>query len=337
MNADIVTVSPPSSAMPLYGIMSETAAPAGESKRAGGRFYTKENPFDNAVFRQWAKRAGLPARTLLEPFAGANNLIKMLRAINLCQQFSAFDMVPADKEVRRRDTLVEFPKNFGVCVTNPPWLARNSASRRKLPFPQTPHDDLYKHCLALCLRHCGHVAALVPESFIRSGLFINRLAAFISLNGEMFAETEHPAGLALFEPQAQSAPVIYCGGKKLGKMDTLKKHCPPLSQNRDKIIFNAAGGNLGLRALDNNRRASIRFCEAAELDGYEVKQSCRAITKIKVRGRPKIAEYNRFIDKFRNATKDVFLTAYRGLRKDGCYRRRLDYAMARDIINHVGF
>ncbi|MBE8157877.1 MAG: hypothetical protein HAW59_00545 [Betaproteobacteria bacterium] len=307
-----------------------------ENKRADGRFYTQKNPFEHPLFRRWAARAGLPEETILEPFAGANHLIKMLRAVNLCRAFVSFDIVPGGAEVKKRDTLKNFPEGFNVCVTNPPWLARNSATRRGLPFPQTPHDDLYKHCLAECLRRCGYVAALAPESFIRSGLFLGRLGGFISLNNEMFSDTEHPAGLALFAPRVKSSALIFSGAQKLGTLDELGKHRPP-KYSDGKIIFNAPDGNAGLIALDNNYAASIRFCEPAELKNYEIKQSSRAITKIKIPGRPKIGRYNEFLGEFRNATKDVFLTAYRGLRKDGFYRRRLDYALARDIIGYVGY
>ena len=38
---------------------------------------------------------------------------------------------------------------------------------------------------------------------------------------------------------------------------------------------------------------------------------------------------------FLNNTQDVLMTAYRGLRKDGFYRRRLDWQLAKDIIYSV--
>lgn len=320
-------------------LREESAAAAmslSDHRRADGRFYTCGDPFSHVAFQQWATLAGLPQTPVLEPFAGSNNLIKMLRASGLCGDSESFDIAPADDEVQMRDTLADFPKGFRACVTNPPWLARNSATRRGLPYPQTRHDDLYKHCLAACLSHCEYVAALVPESFIRSGLFLHRLSAFVSLNSGMFSDTDHPVGLALFAPRAEET-IVYCGAKRIGVLSRLKNCLPPASGGGGEILFNAPDGNLGLIGLDNNFRASIRFCEAAELDGYEVRQSCRAITKIKVRGRPQIGAYNRFLDSFRKSTMDVFLTAYRGLRKDGFYRRRLDYGLARDIISYVGF
>ena len=35
----------------------------------------------------------------------------------------------------------------------------------------------------------------------------------------------------------------------------------------------------------------------------------------------------------REKTHDVFLTAFKGIRRDGHYRRRLDWALARAIVD----
>jgi hypothetical protein len=79
--------------------------------------------------------------------------------------------------------------------------------------------------------------------------------------------------------------------------------------------------------------ATIRFCEAEELNGYEVSQSCRSITKIKINKNINISKLNKKLNNFRDNTQDVFLTAFKGLRKDGMYRRRLDFTLARRLIN----
>lgn len=160
-------------------------APSGKA----GRFYTTANPFRHPAFLDWAGAAGLPEARLVEPFAGSNRLVRFLDAMELCRDFRAYDLEPADPRVRRRDTLASFPVGFPVCVTNPPWLARNSATFRGLDFPDCAYPDLYLHCLDRCLRHCRFVAALVPESFLRAGVrfaaFRSRLLGFVSLTARL--------------------------------------------------------------------------------------------------------------------------------------------------------
>ena len=127
-------------------------------KRTRGRYYTRGNPFRLTAFARWAERAQLSSHTVVEPFAGSNNLIRMLRDVGLCRAYQSYDSAPMARDVAMRDTLQAFPTDYHVCVTNPPWLARNSATRRGLAYPETYHDDLYKHCLELCLR----IAILSP-------------------------------------------------------------------------------------------------------------------------------------------------------------------------------
>ena len=154
-----------------------------DEKRASGRYYTRGNPFQLEPFQTWAKASNLEQQAALEPFAGAKDIPQLIEAASLqCRAWALFDIEPGAEGVLQRDTLADFPNGFNVCITNPPWLARNSATRRGLPFPEsTRHDDLYKYALEKCLTHCGWVAAIIPEAFIRSGLFLQRLQDFISL------------------------------------------------------------------------------------------------------------------------------------------------------------
>ena len=85
----------------------------------------------------------MPKTSILEPFAGANLLISSLKDMGLCHRADSFDIAPAHTDVKLRDTLTDFPTGYEVCITNPPWLAKNSATRRGLAFPETPYDDLY--------------------------------------------------------------------------------------------------------------------------------------------------------------------------------------------------
>lgn len=318
-----------------------------DHKRADGRYYTRGNPFLLKPFQRWAKEARLERRRVLEPFAGAKDIPRLLDAAGYGGlDWSLFDIQPSAERVKRRDTLADFPTGYGACITNPPWLARNSATRRGLPFlPESQYDDLYKHALEKCLAHCEWTAAIIPEAFIRSGLFLERLSDFVSLvsfasaesdgvgaPSKMFEDTDHPVGLALFAPSAEEQARVWRNDRFLGELRSLRAHLPPLSRNR-RIVFNDPNGNLGLIAIDNTVEASIRFCPPEELEGRLVSSRDRFLTVIRVPWNADIDLLNARLRTLREKTHDVFLTAFKGLRQDGKYRRRLGYALARSIID----
>ncbi len=302
-------------------------------KRQNGRYYTLNSPFSLPAFRQWAAQIGLPKATILEPYAGSNNLIYMLQRLNLCRDFVSYDIRPGAGEVRERDTIRDFPKGFEVCVTNPPWLARNSATRRGLAFPSSRFDDLYKHCLELCLLNCRHVAAIIPATFLQSGLFRSRLQSYVLLHDVMFADTENPVCLALFGQTGHKTQIHY-DRRHIGDLPALEKHLPQPKGRKD-IRFNAPEGKLGFISFDGTSAPSIRFCDAKEISGYAIKVSSRFITRIdgNFGDLPAlIRRLNRAVGNFRRNTQDVFLTPFKGLRKDGRYRRRMDFMLARRLI-----
>lgn len=314
-------------------------------KRAKGQYYTQGNPFKFKPFEIWSEQCNLSGNTVLEPFAGNGHIPRLIDCLTHIHdvKWSLYDIDPKHPDITERDTLSDFPKGFDICITNPPWLARNSATRRGLLFPELcVYDDLYKYAIEQCLINCKWVAAIIPESFIRSGLFLDRLLHFVSIvpNNDskklnMFSDTEHPVGLALFEPDVTYDVSIWRNDLYLGSIHQLSKFLPEKSSNKD-IVFNDPKGNLGLIAIDNTISPSIRFCDSKELLSYEVNHKCRSITKISV---PKyiikdIETLNKSLNDIRNNTHDIFLTAFKGLRKDGCYRRRLDFSLCRSIIDY---
>ena len=143
----------------------------------------------------------------------------------------------------------------------------------------------------------------------------------------MFEDTEHPVGLALFAPHATSDVKVWRNNRLLGGIKELRRHLPQPSSNRS-IVFNDPNGNLGLIAIDNTVSASIRFCPPEELNDYPIRVHCRSITKIGVPWRVDIDMLNARLKTIREKTHDVFLTAFRGIRRDGHYRRRLDWALS---------
>ncbi|OGG69461.1 hypothetical protein A3F27_00990 [Candidatus Kaiserbacteria bacterium RIFCSPHIGHO2_12_FULL_53_13] len=309
-----------------------------QEKRQAGRYYTEGNPFLLKPFRDWIEKRSLIGKEVLEPFAGRNNLIRALREIGAAPSSQSFDIVPHDPEVEFRDTLKDFPEGFEFCVTNPPWLAKNSAKRRGLSFPETRFDDLYKHALDLCLTHCNYVAALIPATFLRSDSFRDDLEVVIFLHDQrLFADTDNPVCLALFSRGSHRIE-IFNDAEFIGHLDELERYLPQ-ERRKTGIVFNHPDGNLGFIAFDDTKAPTIRFIPGEDLSEYEVGFSSRMITRIKadlVDLDSVIRDLNNDIRKFREATSDVFLTPFKGLRKDGQYRRRMDYGLARDFIaKHV--
>ena len=243
-------------------------------KRAKGQFFTQKNPFTLKPFQKWADTINIKTYEILEPFAGSNNLISMLQKEDLCSHYKAYDIEPASPNVIEKDTLKNFPAGFEVCITNPPWLARNSAVRRCLPYPKCQYDDLYKHCLKLCLDNCAYVGALIPASFLQSGLFRDRLETYILLQNVMFNDTENPVCLALFGKQTKNGEPkkdinIYYDDKEIGLLGELETYLPKPLLKQD-LTFNDPKGRLGFISFDNTKEASIRFCKPEEIENYTI-------------------------------------------------------------------
>lgn len=308
--------------------------PPENTKRAHGRYYTAANLFDTPHFHAWARAAGLPHTPLTEPFAGRGDLLTHLRALDLCHRAHAYDIAPAAPTITKRDTLTNFP-SAQVIVTNPPWLARNSATRRGLPYPPTHYDDLYKHCLALCLQNAAYVAAIIPASFLSAHLFRPRLLAVDVAAAPVFTDTENPTCLALFTPAAGADIALYHGGAPLGTLSELQRHLPRPARPFP-LRFNDPDGALGLIAIDNTRTASIRFCAGEELQNHAITPTSRMITRISGEFGPHLKKtihhLNESLNAHRRHTHDIFLTPFKGLRKDGQYRRRLDFTLTRHLI-----
>jgi hypothetical protein len=302
-----------------------------------GRFYTTQNIFSYPQFQGWFPDALKASNNLvLEPFAGSNNLIKMLQAQGYNFEFAAYDINPNSPEVEKKDTIKEFPQGHKLIITNPPYLAKNSACRKKIDFPTTKYDDLYKLCLEIMLKNCDYVGAIIPASFINADLFLDRLHSYTLLSSQMFIDTENPVCLALFSPQKSNSICLYENDKYVGELCSLKKQVEEILTNEHSqptsIIFNNKQGNIGLRAIDGTRFPTIAFIEASQVPERKIKVSSRHLTRIHVSQEISLSLLNEKLKELREITNDFLLTPFRGLRKDGKFRRRLDFQLARKII-----
>ena len=310
------------------------------TKQQHGQYFTTNNPFKLKIVKLLLSL--YDDQTILEPFAGSNNLIHMLRDIGVKNPFKSYDIEPKDKDVEYRDTLANFPTGYNLCITNPPYLAKNSAKRKGLKCDFGGYDDLYKFALKKCLDNCETVFAIIPASFLNSNLFRSRLYQYILLTDEMFEDTDHPVCLAIFT-KGHTFTAVYEQNNFIGFLDELESlnnpNFNPAEFDGIKMAkFNAPNGNLGLIAIDNTKEASIRFCNGDEIDSSKVLHTSRSLTRIQVETSDLdklISDLNNALDKYRANTHDIFLTPFKGLREDGKFGRRLDFKLAKKLINSV--
>lgn len=318
-----------------------------------GQFFTITNPFEVEPFKLWMDSTGINSDTVfLEPFAGANNIVSMIQDIGYKNTWKCFDIVPNNLNnktnyvIEKRDTLKKFPKKYKIAITNPPYLAKNSATRSKIKYPDTKYPDLYLYSLDKMISNVDYCAAIIPESFITSPIFVNRLMIVVSLTCKMFDDTDCPVCLAMFSPEKDKRKfelskdnfIIYSMNERIGTYDELKKSVLTNNEFNVKWVFNDPKGNIGLRGVDNTKCASIKFVKGEEINSNRIKISSRSLTRIS--GLPQEYDIDAFIDllnknlnNYRSMTHDVFLTAFKNLRSDNKYRRRLDFDTARYILN----
>lgn len=320
-----------------------------------GQFYTRTSPFEFERFKKWL--SGIPDlknKKFIEPFAGSNSIVQMMLASfhMSVAQWASFDIAPEAQQenlvpqvpLQQLDTISFFPKGFDVCITNPPYLAKNSATRKGMEIDFEGFQDLFEVSLGRMLKNCGWVAAIIPESFLTREVHRSRLEFVISLNIDMFHDTDFPVCLAVFSPDVQETYEIWRGEQFIGMARDLRLKAEGLltSSKDSQLKFNDPEGLLGLWAIDNTKENSIRFLEGKEIHPSTIKVSSRAITRISSPHLTSINQLETVIEKanlilaeYRESTQDVFLTSFKGLRIDGKYRRRIDWNTASKILNTV--
>lgn len=343
-----------------------------ENKIKYGQFYTKVNPFDNEFFLEWMKLIENDGYTkIIEPFAGANNLVKMfyetiegVEGIHKQYTWGSFDIEPPNDnnypgvKVNKRDTIEDFPQGYEIGITNPPYLAKNSATRKGITYPKGfKHDDLYKISLEVMLTNLKYVAAIIPDSYINSDIFRDRLYLVGPLKDKMFDDTQNPVMLALFIPKDVKERLIledniisnskdflvWIKGKEtvsyknLENMYFQNKVCNIVGKKNNKK------GKFGAHLIDNTKDGTgIKFCKGEEIDESVITPSSRSKTRFDIdikitesyTQEDIINKLNEYLREYRENTHDILLTSFKGLRKDGEYRKRLDFGIMSNIINH---
>ena len=319
-----------------------------------GSFYTTQSNWLTPEIRMFLAKALKESKgLLLDPFAGDGHLLTAVSQdteLGKCVSGTkGFDI--QGSKWPSNDSLLEIPNpNRAVILTNPPYLANHSAKRKGVSslvakyFENSKQTNLYKIALDNALAVSDYVVAIIPETFLLSSFPKERLELAVVIQDELFGDTDAPALVACFGKELPEGALVYTGQKLIGKLPEILDLRKSSSLSKTEIVFNVPAGRIGLRAVDGSGGTSqIEFMSAAsfEYPAESVVVSSRLMTYIELpelgkAGIDRVIEHaNRALGRIRTASGDLVLAPFKGNDKSGKRRRRLDYALARTLLNQA--
>jgi hypothetical protein len=286
----------------------------------------------------------------LDPFAGDGHLIDTIKSDPILgkhvKKATGFDIQGSTWPIN--DSLVTIPNpTRAVIVTNPPYLANHSAKRKGVDqlvakyFANSTQKNLYRIALENSLASADYVVAIIPETFLLSTFPKLRLELAVVIQDSLFGDTDAPALVACFTKERCADARIFTGNQSIGKLSeilALRESSAP----KQTIVFNEPKGRIGLRAVDgSDGKSPIAFIAAKDFSypSKSVAVSSRLMTYLEL---PElsdsevsklISKANANLSEIREASGDLVLAPFKGNDQNGKRRRRLDYALARKILN----
>ncbi len=317
-----------------------------DNKKKLGQYFTKKNLWLKPHIAEFIKISN--CSIAYDPFAGNGDLLKVSTYYGI-SKIKGLD-IDSNLNWEKNDSLKKIPHiDNAIIITNPPYLTKYSASRKKMINKEmhqyfANHTDLYQLAIDKMLEAQEYVVAIVPETYINSRFFNDHLSRIYSvtiLTENPFDDTENPVCVVCFDNIEKIPPQIkvYADNEYLNDYSYFKE-LKMTPKNNYSIRFNIKEGKIALRAVDlTTNDKKIQFYETKDLNYKlsKIKNSSRLVTIIDldcsdIDIRNLVKECNRLLNDYRKKTKDVVLSPFKGNTKEGVRRRRLDYKTARCII-----
>ena len=313
-------------------------------KIVNGAFFTRKASWLTKPVRSFIVEHIAANKNVLDPFAGAGDMLDAL-----CR---SYDIIPHGYDLRgswkENDSLVHVdnPHRSLIC-TNPPYLAKHSAKRKGVWNNVSQYYerfyDLYEVAIYRSMENATAGVFIVPETFLHSDFSKRTLRLVSVILDNPFTDTENPVCVACFDKTALHKDMgkIYIGDMFSCHLSNINREKYKTKRNKN-VIFNDARGNIALKAVDGvEPQDKIRFASANDFyySADKIKTSSRLLTYIKINGLEEdhsgdfLNLANKNLDTLRRKTSDLILSPFKGNNKSGERRRRLDYALARYIIN----
>lgn len=312
-------------------------------KTSTGSFFTKKNVWLTKPIVNFLTSALKENNLVLDPYAGEGHLL------NVClekfqSKISGYDI--RETIWNKNDSLISIPNpNNAVIVTNPPYLAKYSAKRKGVmdeveKYFNSDREDLYQIALDKCLSSARYVVAIIPETFLNSSYDKKFLSVLCVLEDNPFEDTETPVCVACFDTNKNQNSKLYINEKYCGELNEIFSY-REIAEKKQPIKFNVANGRIALKAVDGTADGDyIRFENASSFkySRSNIKHSSRLLTYIEVNSLSD-TEIDKFVSAcndnlrfIRDKTNDLILSPFKGNNKAGKRRRRLDYTLARVIM-----
>jgi hypothetical protein len=327
----------------LYRAESNTISKVNIQKVRYGAFFTKSSSWLTSSIRSAIESTKI--KSFADPFAGEGDLLKHCLE-NFGGEIHGYD-IDESLQWETNDSLLSIPpsRRF-LCISNPPFLAKNSARRKSMwslvghYFENSGRSDLYEIALDRCLNSFKHVVIILPETFLHSSYSKERCQQIVILQDNPFLDTTFPVCVTYWSPETTSDPAIYVDDKYIMTYNEMMMIRKGVSRSR-RVVFNDPGGNIGLRAVDGTESSvRLKFIPGGEFDypRDSIKVSSRAMTYISIPELSTPLDVERFcinaniiLENYRKESSDIIFAGFKGNNNNGIRRRRLDYALARKI------
>lgn len=308
-----------------------------------GQFFTKSDVWLKPQIVEFIKNSN--CSIVYDPFAGNGDILNVCLDKLDFQRSVGLDIDSTlDWEINDSLNSIPYIKD-AIIITNPPYLAKNSATRKKLDsskyFINTCYEDLYLLALDKMLETRLNVVAIIPESFIHSNFKqMNKLSSITILEDNPFEDTEIPICIACFDniEKDYSKIKIYKNNNFIMSLKSFYE-MKLMSKNNLEIKFNDKSGWLALRAIDSSNDKDKILFDFKENICYnwvvKLKQSSRNYSLINIEVEDKqtfINKCNILLNELRESSQDIVLSAFKGNTKSNKRRRRLDFKLARAIM-----
>ena len=313
-------------------------------KRERGQFFTKKSSWLRPHIVDFI--LATKKRDVVDPFAGNGDLLLAVK--KYFDTTNGYDIDP-NLGWKINDSFISIPDTDSFCITNPPWLAKNSKSFRNLNqeenyFAKCKWDDLYLLALEKIFASFDEGAVIIPETFVNEKSFCKDRIYSITIleKHNPFIDTGNPCIVATFTKDKNKDIKFYIDDEFVGLRSeiysVINKH-----NKKAQIKFNDKNGWLAVRCFDTTdpkNRILFGLKETFDYDwNKEIKDTSRAFTLIEIPNVENkdevILKCNKILGEIRHKTKDIVLSPFKGNTKDNKRRRRLDFNLCRKIIEEA--